>query len=146
VAPELVKRLTLTAAILGSAIALLDSTIVSVALPTIQRSLGGGLAGQQWISSAYLLTLGSLILIGGSLGDILASVGCSRSAPPASAWRRCCARSRRRSALLTAALGGAGVAGALLTPSSLAVIAATFPDDERGAAIGTGRRLGQSQR
>src|SRR5271155_2819591 len=64
------KQLTLLAAILGSAVATLDSTIVSVALPTIQRSLGGGLAGQQWISSAYLLTLGSLILVGGSLGDI----------------------------------------------------------------------------
>ena len=65
-----VKSLTLAACIIGSGIALLDGTVVNVALPTIQRHLGGGLAGQQWISNAYLLTLGSLILIGGSLGDI----------------------------------------------------------------------------
>src|SRR5438093_11223045 len=64
------KRLTLVACILGSGIALLDGTVVNVALPTIQRALGGGLAGQQWVSNGYLLTLGSLILIGGSLGDL----------------------------------------------------------------------------
>src|SRR5258708_29839771 len=67
---EQIKRVTLVACILGSGIALLDGTVVNVALPTIQRSLGGGLAGQQWVSNAYLLTLGSLILIGGSLGDL----------------------------------------------------------------------------
>ena len=64
------KRLTLVATILGSSIAILDSSVVSVALPSIQRSLGGGLAGQQWVTNAYLLTLGSFILLGGSLGDI----------------------------------------------------------------------------
>src|SRR2546423_15083497 len=64
------KRLTLVATILGSSIAILDSSVVSVALPSIQHSLGGGLAGQQWVSNAYLLTLGSLVLLGGSLGDI----------------------------------------------------------------------------
>ena len=64
------KRLTLIATILGSSIAILDTSVVSVALPSIQRDLGGGLAGQQWVSNAYLLTLGSLILLGGSLGDI----------------------------------------------------------------------------
>src|ERR1700738_3558739 len=65
-----VKRLTLVATIMGSGIALLDGTVVNVALPTIQRSLGGGLAGEQWVANSYLLTLGSLILIGGSLGDL----------------------------------------------------------------------------
>ncbi len=65
-----VKRLTLAACIIGSGIAVLDGTVVNVALPTIQRDLGGGLAGQQWVSNAYLLTLSSLILIGGSLGDL----------------------------------------------------------------------------
>src|SRR4051794_33845755 len=64
------KRLTLVATILGSSIALLDASVVSVALPSIQRSLGGGLAGEQWVTNAYLLTLGSLILLGGSLADI----------------------------------------------------------------------------
>src|SRR6202140_5449075 len=65
-----VKRLTLIACVLGSGIALLDGTVVNVALPTIQRALGGGLAAQQWVANGYLLTLGSLILIGGSLGDL----------------------------------------------------------------------------
>src|SRR6202049_3426306 len=67
---ERTKRLTLLACILGSGIALLDGTVVNVALPTIQRALGGGLAAQQWVVNGYLLTLGSLILVGGSLGDL----------------------------------------------------------------------------
>ncbi len=66
----LVKRLTLIACIMGSGIVLLDGTVVNVALPTIQRALGGGLAAQQWVVNGYLLTLSSLILIGGSLGDL----------------------------------------------------------------------------
>ena len=65
-----VKRLTLIACIMGSGIALLDGTVVNVALPTIQRALGGGLAAQQWVVNGYLLTLSSLILVGGSLGDL----------------------------------------------------------------------------
>ena len=64
------KRLALLAAILGTFVAGLDATVVNVALPAIERDLGGGLAGQQWVSNAYLLTLGSLILVGGSLGDL----------------------------------------------------------------------------
>src|SRR4051794_41604296 len=55
---------------MGSFVALLDSTVVNVALPAIERDLGGGLSGQQWVSNAYLLALALLILIGGSLGDI----------------------------------------------------------------------------
>ena len=65
-----VKRLTLIACIMGSGIVLLDGTVVNVALPRIQVALGGGLAAQQWIVNGYLLTLSSLILIGGSLGDL----------------------------------------------------------------------------
>src|ERR1700751_123271 len=64
------KQLALLAAIMGSFVAGLDSTAVNVALPAIRADLGGGLAGQQWVANAYLLALGSLILVGGSLGDI----------------------------------------------------------------------------
>src|SRR6266568_7537749 len=64
------KRLILVACILGSTIVFVDSTVVNVALPAIQRDLGGGLALQQWVVDAYLLTLGSLILVGGSFGDL----------------------------------------------------------------------------
>ena len=131
------QRFTLVAAILGSSVAAIDGTIVNVALPAIQRDLGGGLQAQQWISNAYLLTLGSLILIGGSLGDIygrrrvfelgvggfgLLSLACA-AAPNVDT--------------LIAARAAQGVAGALLTPSSLAIIAAAFSERERGAAIGS---------
>src|SRR5918997_6126136 len=64
------QRFTLAAATLGSFVALLDSTAVGIALPAIGDDLGGGLESQQWIVNAYLLALGSLILIGGSLGDV----------------------------------------------------------------------------
>src|SRR6059058_503110 len=64
------KRLILVSCILGSAMVFVDGTVVNVALPAIQRDLGGGLTLQQWVVDAYLLTLGSLILLGGSLGDL----------------------------------------------------------------------------
>jgi hypothetical protein len=129
--------LTLVAAILGSGIALLDGSIVNVALPAIEDELGGGLAGQQWVVNAYLLTLGSLILLGGSLSDVygerwifaigvasfgIASVLCTL-APTIET--------------LVAARALQGMTSALLTPASLALIATTFDEKERGAAIGT---------
>src|SRR5438477_5217449 len=132
-----VAKWTLIASILGSSMAFVDGSVVNVALPSIQCDLGGGLATQQWVVDAYLLTLGSLILVGGSLGDIfgerriftlgvagfgVASVLCA-FAPTSNA--------------LIVFRGLQGVAGALLTPSSLAVIAQLFEGDERGAAIGT---------
>src|SRR5216117_2451454 len=64
------KRLILVSCILGSSIVFVDGTVVNVALPALQRDLGGGLTLQQWVVDAYLLTLGSLILLGGSLGDL----------------------------------------------------------------------------
>jgi len=134
---ERVKRLTLIACIVGSGIVLLDGTVVNVALPTIQRALGGGLAAQQWVVNGYLLTLSSLILVGGSLGDLfgerrifalgvtgfgVASLACALSPTIG---------------VLVAMRALQGVAGALLVPSSLAVIVNTFPQDERGGAIGS---------
>src|SRR5207302_5960703 len=64
------KTIALTASVLGSGIVFLDGTIVNVALPAIRSSLHGGLADQQWVVEAYLLTLSSLLLVGGSLGDL----------------------------------------------------------------------------
>ena len=64
------QRLTLVATILGSTIVFLDSTVINVALPTIQEDLDTGLAGQQWVVEAYLLTLVAFLLVGGSLGDL----------------------------------------------------------------------------
>ena len=130
------QRLTLIAAILGSAVATIDGTVVNVALPAIARDLGGGLTSQQWVSNAYLLSLGSLILIGGSLGDIYGerrvfAIGvCAFGALSVA-----CALSPTIGVLIGArALQGA--AGALVTPSSLAIIVAAFEKRERAAAIG----------
>jgi EmrB/QacA subfamily drug resistance transporter len=131
------QRLTLLAAILGSAVVTIDGSIVNVALPAIEHDLGGGLSAQQWVSNAYLLTLASLILIGGSLGDIYGerrvfviglvafgvfSVACGL-APTIE--------------VLIAARALQGAAGALVTPSSLAIIVAAFGPTERGAAVGS---------
>ena len=131
------KRLTLIATILGSSIAILDSSVVSVALPSIQRSLGGGLAGQQWVTNAYLLTLGSLILLGGSLGDIFGERRIFALGVGGFGVASLLCAIAPTIGLLVAFRAVQGVAGALLTPSSLAVIVATFPSRERGPAIGT---------
>ena len=131
------KRLALVAAIMGSFIAGLDATAVNVALPAIRDDLGGGLAGQQWVANAYLLTLGALILIGGSLGDVFGerrvfSIGVGGFG----AVSLLCALAPTIE-LLIAGRALQGAFGALLTPSALAVIIAVFPAAERGAAIGT---------
>jgi EmrB/QacA subfamily drug resistance transporter len=132
-----VKRVTLIVCILASGIVLLDGTVVNVALPTIQRALGGGLAGQQWVVNGYLLTLGSLILVGGSLGDLYGernvfAIGVGGFGLASAA----CAASPSISVLVVARMLQ-GIAGALLVPSSLAVIVNTFDESARGGAIGT---------
>jgi EmrB/QacA subfamily drug resistance transporter len=130
-------RWTLIATILGSAIVFVDSTVVTVALPPIQDDLGGGLAAQQWVVDAYLLTLGSLILIGGSLGDIFGEVRLFKLGVAAfGATSVLCGLAPTITTLIVFR-GLQGVAGALLTPASLAVITSAFTGAERGAAIGT---------
>ncbi|HEY5332680.1 MAG TPA: MFS transporter, partial [Solirubrobacterales bacterium] len=131
------QRLTLIATILGSAVVFLDGTIVNVALPSIGRGLGAGLAGQQWVLEAYMLTMVSLLLVGGSLSDRFGrrrlfviglvtfggtSILCALA--PTEGW-------------LIGARALQGVAGALLVPGSLAIVAATFSGEERGKAVGT---------
>src|SRR4051812_22478567 len=131
------KRLTLLATILGSSIVILDGSVVSVALPSIQRSLGGGLAGQQWVSNGYLLTLGSLILIGGSLGDIFGERRVFSLGVAGFGVASLLCAIAPSIGFLIAFRALQGIAGALLTPSSLALIVATFPERQRGPAIGT---------
>ena len=122
---------------MGSFVAGLDATVVNVALPAIREDLGGGLAGQQWVSNAYLLTLGSLILVAGSLGDLYGerrvfSIGVGGFGVVSVV----CAVAPTIEVLI-AGRALQGVFGALLTPSALAVIISAFPPDERGAAIGS---------
>ncbi len=129
-------RWTLVASILGSAMAFIDGSVVNVALPAIQHDLGGGLATQQWVVDAYLLTLGSLILVGGSLGDIFGesrvfAIGVASFAGASVL----CAIAPDAPALIVFR-GIQGIAGAVLTPASLAMLTATFSGTARGNAIG----------
>ena len=116
---------------------MLDGTIVNVALPSIERDLGGGLSAQQWVANAYLLSLGSLILIGGSLGDIYGERRIfTLGVAVFGVFSVACALAPTIEVLIAArALQGA--AGALLTPSALAIIVAAFPTGQRAAAIGS---------
>ena len=135
-------RTVLAAAILGSSLALLDSTVVNVALRRIGEDLDASLGELQWVSNGYLLSLASLTLLGGSLGDrfgrrrifmtgvlgfALTSVACGL-APTAS--------------VLILARVAQGVAAALLVPGSLAMIQGAFAPSDRSTAIGTWSGLG----
>jgi EmrB/QacA subfamily drug resistance transporter len=130
------QRLTLIATILGSTIVFLDATVVNVALPAIKDDLDTGLAGQQWIVEAYLLTLVSLMLVGGSMGDQfgrrrLFEIGLAGFGVTSAL----CAIAPTDEFLI-AFRALQGMAGALLVPGSLAIVAATFEGDERGRAVG----------
>ena len=131
------QRWVLAAAIVGSSMAFVDGTVVNVALPAIQRDLRATAFEMQWVVESYALLLAGLLLVGGSLGDrfgrrrifaigvavfALASIGCAFAADVGQ---------------LIAARALQGVGAALLVPGSLALISASFPERERGGAIGT---------
>src|SRR5215210_5347246 len=132
-----VKRGALLAAILGSAVVAVDATVVNVALPTIANDLGGGLAGQQWVANAYLLTLSSLILVSGSLSDLYGERRVFTLGVAGFGLTSLLCALAPSVELLVVARALQGVSGALLTPASLAIIVAVFPVSERGAAIGS---------
>ena len=130
-------RWVLVATILGSSLAGIDGTVVGIALPTIGRDLHASFAGLQWTVSAYTLTLASLILWGGAVGD---RVGRRRmfvwgvvAFTVASAL--CAAAPGLQTLILARALQGVG--GALLTPASLAIIESDFAVEDRARAVGT---------
>jgi EmrB/QacA subfamily drug resistance transporter len=136
------KRLALAAAILGSSMAFIDGSVVNVALPAIQSELRASVAAMQWIVNAYLLFLGSLVLVGGSMGDklgrrtvFIAGIGIFTLASAA-----CGLAPNAGSLIAGRALQGIGAA--LFVPSSLAIIGAVFEDEERGRAIGTWAGVG----
>jgi EmrB/QacA subfamily drug resistance transporter len=131
------KRWVLAATIIGSSMAFVDGTIVNVALPAIQRDLDATASDMQWVVESYALFLAALLLVGGALGDhygrrrifmigvalfAAASAGCALANNPG---------------MLIFARALQGIGGAMLVPGSLALISASFPESERGRAIGT---------
>jgi EmrB/QacA subfamily drug resistance transporter len=132
----------LLATVLGSGVAMLDATVVNVALPAIGRDLGSGLDGLQWTVNGYTLTLAAFILLGGSLGD---RYGRRRIFVVGVVWFAlasllCGLAPNLETLVLARALQGVG--GALLTPGSLAIIQASFRPGDRGRAIGAWSGLG----
>lgn len=129
-------RWLLAATVLASGIVFLDGSIVSLALPAIDRDLGAGVAGLQWTVNGYTLSLAALVLVGGSLGDRL---GRRRIFMVGTAWfglaSVLCALAPTIELLVLARVLQ-GIGGALLTPGSLAIIAAAIHPDDRGRAIG----------
>src|SRR5499427_5374830 len=131
------QRWTLVATIIGSSLTFIDGTVVNVALPALQSALQATITDVQWVIEAYALFLGSLILVGGSLGDqfgrkrmFLIGVTLFTMASMA------CGLAQSTRALIVAR-AAQGIGAAFLVPGSLAIITATFDDADRGRAIGT---------
>ena len=136
------KRLVLASTVLASSMAFIDSSVVNVALPAIQRDLHADGAAAAWVMNAYLLLLAALVLVGGAAADrfgrrrvlligvglfAVASAGCGLAPSPSA---------------LIAARAVQGVGAALLTPASLAILGAAFQGEARGQAIGAWAGLG----
>jgi EmrB/QacA subfamily drug resistance transporter len=131
------QLLTLVATILGSTVVFLDATVVNVALPAISDDLDAGLAGQQWVVEAYMLTMVSLLLVGGSLGDQFGRRRMFVAGLLAFGATSALCAVAPSDEFLVGARALQGVAGALLVPGSLAIVAATFEGEARGKAVGT---------
>ena len=132
-----IRRTVLIASIVGSGIVFLDTTVINVALPAIRASLHGSLADEQWVVEAYLLTLSSLMLLGGSLGDVL---GRRRVFAAGLAGFGACSLVCALAPSVPVLVGARalqGIGGAMLVPSTLALIVDHFEPGERAAAIGT---------
>ncbi len=135
-------KLVLAVTVLGSGVAMLDSTVVNIALPAIGKDFHATVAGLQWILTAYLLTLSGLLLLGGALGD---RYGRKRVFLIGVAWfalaSLCCGLAPNEQ-LLVAARALQGVGAALLTPGSLAILQSVFVASDRARAIGAWTGLG----
>jgi EmrB/QacA subfamily drug resistance transporter len=131
------QRLVLSIAVLASFVTFLDGSVINVALPAIEKELGGGITTQQWVVDAYAITLGTLILLAGSLSDtfgrwVVLKVGLYGFA--ATSVLIALAPTAETLVILR---GAQGIAGALLVPSSLAIIIATFRGAPQAKAIGS---------
>ncbi len=135
-------RWVLAATVLGSGMAMLDSTVVGIALPSINRSFHGGVGSLQWVVTGYLLTLAAFLLLAGSLGD---QFGRRRIFLIGTIWFALASAAcgvAPGTGLLVAARVVQGVGGALMAPASLAIIQASFRPEDRARAIGAWSGLG----
>jgi EmrB/QacA subfamily drug resistance transporter len=135
-------RWVVTATVLGSGMAALDATVVGIALPAIGRDFHTGIAGLQWVVNAYTLTLAGLLLLGGTLGD---SYGRRKVFVIGVVWFAAASLLcglAPTAGVLIAARALQGVGGALLVPGSLAILQASFAEEDRMAAIGAWSGLG----
>ncbi|MDE0545201.1 MFS transporter [Microbacterium sp. C7(2022)] len=130
------QRIVLTIAVLASFVAFLDGTVVNVALPSIRDDLGGGLATQQWVVDAYLITLGALILVAGSVSDAYGRILVMRVGLIGFGVASVAVALAPTAEVLIAARAVQGAAGAFLVPSSLALITSTFRGAAQARAIG----------
>ena len=135
-------RWVIAATVLGSGMAMIDSTVVGIALPTIGRNFTATIGTLQWVVTGYTLTLAALLLLGGSLGD---RFGRRRVFCTGVIWfavsSAACALAPDSNALIVARVVQ-GIGGALLTPGSLAILQASFSPEDRGSAIGAWSGLG----
>jgi EmrB/QacA subfamily drug resistance transporter len=135
-------RWVVVATVLGSAMASIDATVVGIALPTIGREFHASFGALQWVVTGYTLTLSSLLLLGGSLGD---QYGRRRIFLVGVAWfvvASCACAVMPGTTTLIGARVLQGIGAALLTPGSLAILQASFDPDDRGRAIGSWSGLG----
>ena len=130
------QRLVISIAVLASFVTFLDGTVVNVALPAISRELGGGITTQQWVVDAYLITLSALILLAGSVSDAYGRVLVMRIGLIAFGVASLAVAASFDPLMLIIARAAQGAAGALLVPSSLALITATMRADVQSRAIG----------
>ncbi len=131
------QRFVLIVAILSAIVSFLDATVINVALPAIGRELGGGLSAQQWVVDAYLITLGAVILLAGSLSDVFGRKKVLLAGLIGFGVTSLLCASAPTIEFLIVSRGLQGIAGALLVPSSLAIILANFAGPAQGRAIGT---------
>ena len=129
-------RWVVAATTLGSGIAFLDSTVVNVALPHIGEDLDTSVAGLQWVLNGYLVTLSSLILLGGSLGDLFGRKRVFQAGVVVFAVASVACALAPNDAALVLGRVAQGIGGALLTPASLAILEASFRPEDRPRAIG----------
>src|ERR1700680_849748 len=131
------SRWTLGATILGSSMTFIDATVVNVALPALQADLHATITDVQWVIEAYALLLGSLILVGGSMGDQFGRKRVFLAGMLFFTAASCLCGIAPDPRALIAGRALQGIGAAFLMPGSLAIISATFDGAERGRAIGT---------